>query len=213
MISPPSVVRRPSSTLAKRAFDLLAVLLTVPLWLPLLAVVAVLVRTKLGSPVFFRQKRPGLNAQIFEMIKFRTMTGARDSSGQLLADAARLTPFGKMLRSTSLDELPELFNVLRGDMSLVGPRPLMVQYLPRYSARQARRHDVMPGMTGLVQIMGRNALSWGEKFEWDVRYVETQSFWLDLKILLLTTKAVLSRNGISAAGDATMPEFKGGMPH
>ena len=203
----PSAVRRPSSVLAKRAFDLLAVLATAPFWLPLLAVVALLVRTKLGSPVFFRQKRPGKYAVIFEMIKFRTMTDARDAAGQLLPDAIRLTPFGKFLRATSLDELPELFNVLRGDMSLVGPRPLLIQYLRRYSSRQARRHEVRPGITGLAQVKGRNALSWDEKFEWDVRYVETRSFWLDVKILLLTIKTVFIREGISAKGDATMPEF------
>lgn len=193
----------------KRAFDLVAVVITLPAWLPLLAILAVMVRLKLGSPVFFRQKRPGLNARIFEMIKFRTMTDARDTSGQLLPDAVRLTRFGKFLRSTSLDELPELFNVLRGDMSLVGPRPLLVQYLPRYSARQARRHEVRPGITGLAQVSGRNAISWDEKFEWDVRYVETQSVWLDLRILFLTVKTVFFRSGISAAGDATMPEFLG----
>ena len=192
----------------KRTFDLLATVLTAPLWLPLLAVVAVFVRVKLGSPVLFRQKRPGLNGEIFELLKFRTMTDARDAEGRLLPDAVRLTPFGQMLRSTSLDELPELFNILSGDMSLVGPRPLLVQYLERYNARQARRHEVRPGLTGLVQVKGRNALSWDEKFEWDVRYVETRSFWLDLKILLLTLKTVLFREGINAAGAATMPEFK-----
>jgi len=192
---------------AKRTFDLLAVLLTAPFWLPVLAVVALLVRTKLGSPVFFRQKRPGRGAVVFEMIKFRTMTDSRDAAGQLLPDAVRLTPFGKFLRAASLDELPELLNVLRGDMSLVGPRPLLVQYLPRYSPRQARRHEVRPGITGLAQVKGRNALSWEEKFEWDVRYVESQSLGLDLKILLLTVKTVVIREGISARGDATMPEF------
>lgn len=143
------------------------------------------------------------------MIKFRTMTDARDASGQHLPDAVRLTPFGKFLRAASLDELPELFNVLKGDMSLVGPRPLLVQYLERYDARQARRHEVRPGITGLAQVKGRNALSWDEKFEWDVRYVETQSLGLDLQILWLTVKAVVFRTGISAAGDATMPEFTG----
>ena len=193
----------------KRGFDLVVVLALAPFWLPVLAVVAVLVRLKLGSPVFFRQKRPGLNGAIFEMIKFRTMTDARDAQGQLLPDAVRLTSFGKFLRSTSLDELPELFNVLRGDMSLVGPRPLLVQYLERYSTRQARRHEVRPGITGLAQVKGRNALSWEEKFEWDVRYVETRSLALDLKILWLTVAAVVFRRGISAAGDATMPEFRG----
>jgi sugar transferase EpsL len=192
----------------KRAFDLLAVLLTAPLWAPVLAVLALLVRCKLGTPVFFRQRRPGWKGEIFELIKFRTMTDERDAAGNLLPDAQRLTRFGRMLRSTSLDELPELLNILRGEMSLVGPRPLLVQYLERYSPRQARRHEVRPGLTGLAQVNGRNALSWEEKFEWDVRYVETQSFWLDLKILLLTVRSVLIRDGISAAGDATMPEFR-----
>lgn len=192
----------------KRLFDLLAVIVTAPLWVPILVVVGLFVRLKLGTPVFFRQRRPGLNGEIFELIKFRTMTDERDSAGRLLPDAQRLTAFGKWLRSTSLDELPELLNILRGDMSLVGPRPLLVQYLERYSPRQARRHEVRPGLTGLVQVKGRNALSWEEKFEWDVRYVETRTFWLDLKILFLTVKAVLARDGISAAGDATMPEFK-----
>ncbi len=194
----------------KRCFDLLVVVLFAPLWVPILLVVAVLVRVQLGSPVFFRQKRPGRGAVIFEMVKFRTMTDARNARGQLLPDAVRLTSFGKFLRSTSLDELPELWNVLRGDMSLVGPRPLLVQYLERYSPRQARRHEVRPGITGLAQVKGRNALSWEEKFEWDVRYVETQSLGLDLTILFLTVKTVFFRTGISAAGDATMPEFRGG---
>lgn len=188
---------------------MLAVILAAPLWLPVLAIVALLVRIKLGSPVFFRQKRPGLNGRIFEMVKFRSMLDARDASGRLLPDAERLTAFGKSLRSASLDELPELWNVLRGDMSLVGPRPLLVHYLDRYSSRQARRHDVRPGITGLAQVMGRNAISWDEKFEWDVRYVETQSLWLDLKILFLTLRTVFFRTGISAQGDATMPEFRG----
>lgn len=193
----------------KRLFDLFLVITTVPLWLPVLAVVAIFVRFKLGSPVFFRQKRPGLRGEIFEMMKFRTMTDARDAAGNLLADAQRLTPFGRWLRATSLDELPELLNVLRGEMSLIGPRPLLVQYLSRYSARQARRHEVRPGLTGLAQINGRNALSWEEKFEWDVRYVETQSLWLDVQILGRTVGAVFFRHGISAEGDATMPEFTG----
>ena len=194
----------------KRTFDLLAVILTAPIWLPLLALVALLVRLKLGAPVFFRQRRPGLRGEIFELIKFRTMTDAVDAMGQLLPDAERLTPFGRWLRTTSLDELPELFNVLRGEMSLVGPRPLLVEYLPRYSARQARRHEVRPGLTGLVQIKGRNALSWEEKFEYDVWYVEHRSWWLDLSILFRTVWQVISRRGISAPGDATMPEFRPG---
>jgi lipopolysaccharide/colanic/teichoic acid biosynthesis glycosyltransferase len=196
----------------KRSFDLLIVLAAAPFWLPVLAVVALLVRLKLGSPVFFRQKRPGQGAQIFEMIKFRTMTDARDPAGHLLPDAVRLTPFGKFLRSTSLDELPELLNVLRGDMSLVGPRPLLVHYLPRYSPRQARRHEVRPGITGWAQVKGRNALSWDEKFEWDVRYVESGSLGLDVKILLLMVKTVFVREGISAHSDATMPEFNPSRP-
>lgn len=196
----------------KRAFDLFAVVATIPVWLPLIGIVALLVRLKLGTPVFFRQRRPGLHGKIFELVKFRSMLDARDANGRTLPDAVRLTPFGRWLRATSLDELPELWNVLRGDMSLVGPRPLMVEYLPRYSERQARRHDVLPGLTGLVQVRGRNALSWDEKFEWDVRYVENRGFWLDLKILLLTVKAVLFRKGISAHGDATMPEFKPASP-
>lgn len=192
----------------KRAFDLMLVVAAAPLWAPFLAVVALLVRIKLGTPVFFRQRRPGLREEIFELVKFRTMRDARDANGRLLPDADRLTPFGRWLRSTSLDELPELWNVLCGDMSLVGPRPLLIEYLPRYSPRQARRHEVRPGITGLAQIKGRNALSWEEKFEWDVRYVESQSFWLDLKILLITLKLVLFREGICAQGNATMPEFR-----
>jgi lipopolysaccharide/colanic/teichoic acid biosynthesis glycosyltransferase len=195
--------------MTKRTLDLLLVAATTPIWLPVVGLVSLLVRVKLGSPVFFRQKRPGLHGRIFEMVKFRTMTDERDAQGQLLPDAVRLTAFGKFLRSTSLDELPELINVLRGDMSLVGPRPLLVQYLERYSPRQARRHEVRPGITGLAQVKGRNALSWEEKFEWDVRYVESRSLWLDVKILFLTVKAVVFRTGISAAGEATMGEFRG----
>ena len=193
--------------MSKRLFDLLAVLLTAPLWLPLLAVVAVAVRRKLGSPVHFRQKRPGYKGEIFELIKFRSMTSECGPDGKLLPDEVRLTSFGRWLRASSLDELPELFNILRGEMSLVGPRPLLTAYLTRYSPRQARRHDVRPGLTGLAQVMGRNALSWEEKFEWDVAYVEQQSLWLDLKILFLTVKTVVFRTGISAQNEATMPEF------
>lgn len=196
----------------KRLFDLLAVLLAAPIWIPLLGVVALIVRAKLGSPIFFQQRRAGLHADIFRLIKFRTMRETRDAAGRPLPDTERLTPFGQWLRASSLDELPELWNVVRGEMSLVGPRPLLIEYLPRYNARQARRHNVRPGLTGLAQVSGRNALTWEEKFEWDVRYVETQSFWLDLKILLLTVKAVLFRSGISAQGDATMPEFNPGTP-
>ena len=198
---------RAAVTMLKRVFDLLAVVISAPLWVPLLAVVALLVAAKLGRPVFFRQRRPGLRGEIFELVKFRTMLDAVDGAGRTLPDAERLTAFGRKLRSTSLDELPVLWNVLRGDMSLVGPRPLLIAYLSRYNSRQARRHYVRPGLTGLVQVGGRNALTWEEKFELDVRYVETRSFGLDLKILLITVKAVFFREGISAQGEATMPEF------
>ncbi len=191
----------------KRAFDLVAVIFTAPLWLPLLALLAVLVRVKLGSPVLFRQKRPGQGGRIFNLVKFRSMTDERDNAGELLPDATRLTPFGRWLRASSLDELPELVNVLRGEMSLVGPRPLLVQYLPRYSAEQRRRHAVPPGLTGWAQINGRNALSWEEKFTLDVWYVDHRGLWLDLRILFRTVWQVVSRQGISAPGDATMPEF------
>lgn len=193
----------------KRLFDILVVALTAPIWLPLVLILAVLVRIKLGSPVFFRQERPGFHGHLFRLIKFRTMTNAHDENGNLLPDAIRLTPFGKWLRSTSLDELPELFLVLKGDMSLVGPRPLLVQYLPLYNKEQARRHDVRPGLTGWAQINGRNAISWEEKFALDVWYVDHHSVWLDAKILLLTGWRVFNRHGISAANEATMPVFTG----
>ncbi|KAB2657597.1 MAG: sugar transferase [Verrucomicrobia bacterium] len=194
----------------KRAFDLAALLAGAPLWLPLLAVVAVWVRWALGSPVLFRQERPGHRGRVFRMMKFRSMTDARDASAQLLPDTERLVPFGRRLRSTSLDELPELLNVLRGEMSLVGPRPLLVRYLSLYSPEQARRHDVPPGITGWAQVCGRNALTWEAKFAHDVWYVDHASLGLDLHILLRTVRAVLLREGISAAGEATMPEFRGG---
>ena len=193
----------------KRLFDFAFALLgLIALALPLLILI-VLVRRKLGSPVFFRQVRPGLDGKPFEMVKFRTMTDERSPDGQLQPDAVRLTAFGRFLRSTSLDELPELWNVLKGDMSLVGPRPLLMEYLPLYTPEQARRHEVRPGVTGWAQVNGRNAISWEEKFELDVWYVDHQSLWLDIKILWLTVKKVLVREGISAAGDATMPIFKG----
>ena len=192
----------------KRSFDLIVVLISLPLWLPLLAVIAILVRVKLGQPIFFRQSRPGLNERIFELIKFRTMTDERDATEALLPDAKRLTGFGIWLRSTSLDELPELFNVLRGEMSLVGPRPLLEKYLPRYSRIQRRRHLVLPGITGWAQINGRNALGWAERFAWDVRYVEERSLWLDIQILLTTIRSVVLRRDISAPGQATMSEFE-----
>jgi lipopolysaccharide/colanic/teichoic acid biosynthesis glycosyltransferase len=193
----------------KRSLDLFLVLVSSPIWFPVLLILFLIIRIKLGSPVLFRQQRPGLNAFPFELIKFRTMTDERDRDGNLLPDEQRLVPFGKWLRSTSLDELPELINVLKGEMSLVGPRPLLMQYLPLYSSRQARRHDVKPGITGWAQINGRNALSWEEKFDLDVWYVENQSLRLDLKILCLTALKVFSREGISAPGSATAPFFTG----
>lgn len=193
----------------KRLLDVLvAVIALLLLTLPLIGLVW-LVRNKLGSPVFFRQTRPGLHGKPFQMIKFRTMTDARSVDGQMLPDADRLTPFGRFLRATSLDELPELWNVLKGDMSLVGPRPLLLEYLPLYSAEQARRHDVRPGITGWAQVNGRNALNWEEKFKLDVWYVDHLSLWLDIRILSLTVRKVLLREGISAPGDATMPVFEG----
>jgi lipopolysaccharide/colanic/teichoic acid biosynthesis glycosyltransferase len=193
----------------KRLFDFLASAAALALLSPGLLVLAILVRWKLGSPVIFRQLRPGRGGRIFEVWKFRTMTDARDDDGRLLSDATRLPPFGRWLRATSLDELPELWNVLRGEMSLVGPRPLLVEYLPLYSAEQARRHELRPGLTGWAQINGRNALTWDEKFRLDVWYVNHRTFWLDLKIIALTVARVFRREGISAAGEATMARFTG----
>jgi lipopolysaccharide/colanic/teichoic acid biosynthesis glycosyltransferase len=193
----------------KRLLDLGMVLLALTLLWPVLLCLTMLVRLKLGAPVFFRQTRPGLHGRPFRLIKFRTMRDAFDAQGKPLPDAERLTPFGRWLRSTSLDELPELWNVLKGEMSLVGPRPLLMEYLPLYSAEQARRHEVKPGITGWAQINGRNALSWEEKFELDLWYVDHQSFWLDVQIIALTIKKVLLREGISAQGEATMPRFTG----
>ena len=193
----------------KRVFDFLAALLALlMLALPLLAL-AWLIRRKLGSPVLFCQVRPGLQGRPFTMVKFRTMTDERGADGALLPDAQRLTPFGRFLRATSLDELPELWNVLKGDMSLVGPRPLLMEYLPLYTPEQARRHEVRPGITGWAQVNGRNAISWADKFELDVWYVDHRCLWLDLKILWRTVVKVLVRDGISAPGDATMPKFEG----
>ncbi len=193
----------------KRIFDLLAASFgLLVLALPLLAL-AWQVRRKLGSPVLFTQVRPGLHGKPFRMVKFRTMTDARDASGALLPDAQRLTPFGRFLRASSLDELPELWNVLRGEMSLVGPRPLLMEYLPLYSSEQARRHEVRPGITGWAQVNGRNAISWADKFALDVWYVDHRSLWLDVRILWLTVRKVVVRDGISAAGEATMPKFTG----
>ena len=193
----------------KRMVDALLILLALPVLLPAMLLLAWLVRRKLGSPVFFRQTRPGLHGRPFNMIKFRTMTDARGQDGRLLPDADRLTAFGRFLRASSLDELPELLNVLKGDMSLVGPRPLLMEYLPLYSPEQARRHEVRPGITGWAQVNGRNALSWADKFMLDVWYVYHRSLWLDVKILWLTVRKVLAREGISADGEATMPKFTG----
>ena len=196
----------------KRFFDFtVAAVALLLLCLPLLAL-TLLVRRKLGRPAFFRQVRPGLHGKPFEMVKFRSMTDARGPDGALLPDADRLTPFGCFLRASSLDELPGLWNVLKGDMSLVGPRPLLVEYLPLYSPEQARRHEVRPGITGWAQVNGRNALGWEEKFALDVWYVDHRSLWLDLKILWLTVKKVLVRDGINAAGEATMARFTGSGP-
>ena len=193
----------------KRIFDLVLILFSAPILILIFLLVALTVRFKLGSPVFFKQRRPGLNKQIFNMIKFRSMTMKSDTSGVLLSDSNRLTRFGEFLRSTSLDELPSFWTVLKGEMSLVGPRPLLVEYLPLYSEKQSRRHEVKPGITGWAQVNGRNAINWDEKFDLDVWYVDNQSVWLDIKILFLTIKKVIMRDGISAKGDATMPPFKG----
>ena len=194
---------------AKRAIDLGASAAALLLLSPLLLLIALVVRVAMGSPVLFRQQRPGLHGQPFSILKFRTMSVAPRGGDGLEHDAARLTPLGRFLRATSLDELPELWNVLRGDMSLVGPRPLLMQYLGRYTPEQARRHDVRPGLTGWAQVNGRNALSWEEKFALDVWYVDNRSLLLDIRILFLTVRQVLRRSGISAQGAATMPEFMG----
>ena len=193
----------------RRIFDLIVVSIGLLFLMPLVAIIAVLVRIKLGTPIFFKQARPGLNGEVFNMYKFRTMTVECDKNGVLLSDKDRLTKFGKFLRSTSLDELPGLWCVLKGDMSLVGPRPLLVEYLSLYSEKQSRRHEVRPGITGWAQVNGRNSISWDEKFELDVWYVDNQSIWLDVKILWLTVKKVLVRDGITAQGDVTMPIFRG----
>ena len=193
----------------KRIFDLC---LTVPAFVilsPVMLVTAGLVAVKLGRPVLFTQERPGYKEKIFRMYKFRTMTDARNANGELLSDEERLTPFGEKLRSTSLDELPELLNILKGDMSLVGPRPLLVQYLPLYNKRQHKRHSVLPGITGLAQINGRNSISWEEKFEYDVQYAKHVTFFRDLKILFETVFKVLKREGINSENSATMEDFTG----
>ncbi|CAI2298731.1 sugar transferase [Vibrio parahaemolyticus] len=193
----------------KRLFDFLVSLIALILLSPIIVLVAWKIRKKLGSPVLFRQTRPGLNGKPFEMVKFRTMKDAVDEQGNLLPDSDRMTPFGEKLRNSSLDELPGLWSVLKGDMSLVGPRPLLMRYLPLYNEEQARRHDARPGVTGWAQINGRNAISWEEKFALDVWYVDNQTFWLDIKILLLTVKKVFVKEGISADDHVTMPEFEG----
>ena len=193
----------------KRLLDIIISLSALILLAPLYAIIGYKVKKNLGSPIFFKQTRPGLQAQPFDMIKFRTMKDATDTSGNLLPDSMRMTAFGKMLRSSSLDELPELWNVLKGDMSLVGPRPLLMEYVPLYNKEQTRRHEMRPGITGWAQINGRNAISWEEKFQLDVWYVDNHSIWLDLKILLLTLKKVFIKEGISADGEVTMTKFTG----
>ena len=197
------------TSFVKRLFDLLLTSLALILLSPVMLVVSILIAIKLGFPILFRQSRPGYQEEIFTIYKFRTMRNAADAEGNDLPDEQRLTKFGKFLRSTSLDELPELFNVVKGDMSLVGPRPLLIQYLPLYNAEQARRHDVLPGITGWAQVNGRNALTWQEKFEFDVWYVDHWTFWLDLKILALSLGKVLKREGISQPGQATAEPFQG----
>jgi lipopolysaccharide/colanic/teichoic acid biosynthesis glycosyltransferase len=193
----------------KRLLDIIIASITLILLSPLYAFVAYKVKKNLGSPVLFRQVRPGLHGKPFEMIKFRTMKDAVDEQGNPLPDSERLTPFGQMLRSTSLDEMPELWNVIKGDMSIVGPRPLLMEYLPLYSPEQAKRHDVRPGMTGHAQVNGRNAIGWEEKFKLDTWYVENQSIWLDFKIMFKTVHKVLAKDDISAEGEATMTRFTG----
>ena len=193
----------------KRLFDFIASLIVLILLSPIIGITALLIRNKIGSPVLFKQQRPGLNDEPFYVYKFRSMTDERDENGELLPDDIRLTSFGSMIRKLSLDELPQLWNVLKGDMSFVGPRPLLVEYLPLYNNRQARRHEVRPGITGWAQVNGRNAISWEEKFELDVWYVENCSFWLDMKILFMTVAKVFKSEGISQDGQATMTKFTG----
>ena len=193
----------------KRVFDIAVSSLGLLLLFLPLTFLAWRIRRNLGSPVFFRQFRPGMHGKAFEIVKFRTMTSECGSDGQLLPDSVRLTPFGKFLRATSLDELPELWNVIKGDMNLVGPRPLLMEYLPRYTPEQARRHEVRPGITGWAQVNGRNAINWEDKFKLDVWYVDHRSVWLDIKILWITVKKVVVRDGINADGEATMAKFQG----
>jgi len=193
----------------KRLFDFLISFVALLFLMPIFLLIALLVRVKIGSPIFFIQLRPGLHGNAFSMIKFRTMNNSFSATGELLSDAERLTRFGRFLRTTSLDELPELWNVIKGDMSLVGPRPPLMEYLSLYSSEQFRRHNLRPGITGWAQVNGRNAISWQERFKYDVWYVENQSFWLDMKIIWMTIKKVLACEGISADGEATMPKFTG----
>lgn len=196
----------------KRILDIIGAVIGLLLLSPLLLIVSLKIRRNMGSPVLFRQTRPGLHGKPFQMIKFRTMRDTTDSDGTPLSDSERLTRLGRFLRSSSLDELPELWNVLKGDMSLVGPRPLLMEYLPLYSPEQSRRHEVRPGVTGWAQVNGRNAISWDEKFALDVWYVDNRNLWLDLKIIWLTIRKVIKREGISAAGEATMSKFTGREP-
>ena len=193
----------------KRSMDFILSLIAIIILSPILIIVAILVKTKLGSPILFKQQRPGLNEKIFMMYKFRTMTDERDEHGELLPNEVRLTKFGRLLRATSLDELPELFNILRGDMSIIGPRPLLVEYLPLYNEKQKRRHSVRPGLSGLAQVKGRNAISWEEKFEYDIVYIENMSFLFDLKLIIQTFVKVFKREGVNKSQSVTMEKFKG----
>jgi len=208
-LKPQKEKRGPYRRYFKRPLDFVLSLGAIIILSPILLLIALLVRIKLGSPVIFKQQRPGMNEKIFTLYKFRTMTDERDEKGELLPDEMRLTNFGKFLRASSLDELPELFNILKGDMSIVGPRPLLIEYLPLYNAYQRRRHDVRPGLTGWAQVNGRNAISWEEKFNYDVEYVDNLNFFLDVKIIFLTIMKVLKREGINQEGRATMEPFRG----
>jgi len=208
-LRPQKEKRGPYRRYFKRPIDFVLSLGAIIILSPILLLIALLVRIKLGSPVIFKQQRPGMNEKIFTLYKFRTMTDERDEKGELLPDEMRLTNFGKFLRASSLDELPELYNILKGDMSIVGPRPLLIEYLPLYNAQQRRRHEVKPGLTGWAQVNGRNAIGWEEKFNYDVEYVDNLSFFLDVKIIFLTIIKVLKREGINQEGRATMEPFRG----